>query len=536
MAFEKVLLYITDELAYAYEWDEGNVVSENSFNRDGMGIVQFGKYLSERKENIFTILLNSVDEEYKLVTMPHVIKRRKLLLQRNIDRNYRQHVYKYGVVQGRESFGKKEDQVLLSAVANDTILNTWMQPVVERKISISGICSMPLVTEKVVEKLSIKSKMLLVVTRDTQGLRLTYLNEGKFKISRLVKTEKIDLDEVKQEIDDEIEKTLLYLGRMRLVYSDQKPDILFIGSKKLCQLMSDGLENSGTKTAEWMVFDSDVIATKMGLPNASIRDESATIDMFIRLILCNKPINHYANSEHARYYNTRRMRRPLELASATLLVLLSLAAGMMFIDSQVLEVQSEEASRNVKVLEAKYLASKAKLPDYPVPADAVSAGVKTIELLLNERPDLRKPLVVLSQTISNFENIQLDFLQWSLEKREVVGAVVEDQVQPEVVSDDPTEMGDVDVDAEGVKHWVEVITLNGKLKKFNGNYTSANNMIDKLVGVLNDKPAFQSVLATQKPVNQKPEKRISGRAGKQTGIEEFAEFSLEIITHAAKHS
>jgi len=533
MATRKVTLLITDSDLVAYEWDSNGLVNQTTYSKDAVGIIQFGKYLDDHKAVMFSILLNSVEEEYQLKTMPHLAKKQKYLLKNNIDRTYREFTYKYGIVQGRESFGKKEDIILLMSMPNAAVIDVWVQPLLDRKISITGINSLPLSTEIVVQKLAVKLSKLLVITRDNNGLRLTYLDGKKFKISRLVKTEKCTKEEVLQEIYDEVDRTLLYLGRLRLLFPDQKTDILFIGSKYLCQSLDNGNNYTNNNVNSWLIFDADLISKKLNLSN-TLRDDSVAMDLFTYTFLNSDSLNHYANEDHLRYFRSRKLRFPLEMTSASLFLLLALYSAVMYIDAQVLEGQRIKVQSDSKLVASRLFAIESQLPVYPISADAVRAGVQSVETLLVEKPNMQHALFLLSKTIKEQKNIHLDFLQWGIEKREVVGEINENMDQ--VVMEDSTEMTDVDVDAESAKRWVQVIIVKGRLVKFGGNYTLANKEVDGLVNSLNKVDEFHSVVATQKPINQKPEKRITGRAGEQGSRGEYAEFSLEIITDDSKLS
>ncbi len=530
MADKSVILYMTDDSITAFECERKAIVAKTPFHRDGKGIIQFSTFIAKHKEMPFLFLLNTVEEEYKLDTMPYVEKKQSMLLQRHLLKKYRENQFKFGVIQGREHFGKKEAKILLAAIGNDACLSSWLQPLLENKVSISGIYSLPMCTENIANILDNITEKLLVVSFDSCGLRLTYLDEGNFKISRLIKIETTDTTKIVQEINAEIEKTLKYLGRIRLVFADQKPDVLFIANRNICEIIKLSKE-SETNTSQWFFCDEAYIAQKLGINI----EESVVTELFVHTLLNTKVTNHYANQSHTRYYRTRRLRRPIEISSAAFLLVMTLISGVIFIDSQVLDVKLGQLLQKVNVTNAKLAASQASLPDYPVKADALKSGVEAIDTLIKEKPKLKQSLLALSRTLSAFPNIELEYLQWSIAERNVQQE--SNESEPEVyASDDPTEMADVDVNSETEKRWVQVINIQGKLSKFDGNYTLANKSVDELIKKIEKNKAFYSAYATKKPVSHKPEEKINGTTGNQQKHNEVAEFSLEIVINESELS
>jgi len=533
MSTEKVILYFTDDGISVFDWDDKVLISHTSFDiNDEHSSDKFQQFIETHLKVPFYIMINSVEEEYKLDTMPYVARKKQILLDRYVNRNYRGNTFKFGEIQGREQNGDKQNQILVSAISNEERLKSWVDILLKHKCSIAGIYSLPLLTEKLVEKIPIVSKKLLVVTFDQNGLRLSYLAENKFKISRLAKLELDDTSQTQSAINDEIDKTLRYLGRMRLVFPDQKPDMLLIAPNNICKPFQDNPSENIKQSGIWHIWNSEFLCNS--LKSSSIEDKSVVTDLYMQILLTSKTKDHYATHIHTRYFRSRNFRKPLTWSSVAFFVMLFIFSGIMLIDAHILDLQLEKSNQNIKLVESKLTENKKKLPDFPVPADTVRSGVESVNVLLTEQPDLKGSLISLSKTLSQFSNININYLHWSVQKREIIVEKIE-SAEPEEF-DDPTEMADVDVNEESAKKWVKIITLQGNLVNFKGNYAAANHVIDNLVNSIAASKAFHSVIATQKPINQKPEKRITGVAGNRSTGDNLASFSLEIITRDAKLS
>jgi len=536
MMSNETILYVTDNALVVFECKDDLIFKTETFSRDGIGIVQYGKFLSEHTKDTFAILLNSVEEQYKLDNIPHISKRQNLLLSRQLNKQFRGNSYRYGTIQGRETFGKKEDKILLTTVGNEELLTTWLKPLLDRKISVVGIFSLPLLTEKVTSQLGLNKEKLLVVTLDSTQLRLTFLDGNQFKVSRSIRATTNDPGTMCQEINDEIVKTLRYLGRIRLLSPNQKCDILFISSNKVTQIVSNNPENNAT--GEWIYLDSDDINSITGQHSHSSDDNFMITELFLYIYKNAKPTNHYATASHTRYYNTKRLKRPIILSSAAILLILMLFSAVLLIDTKVLDIQLAKTSHKLQIIKSNLAISESKLPDFPLNADTVKASVSAVNKLLAEQPRLKRPLIVFSNIFSEFENFEIDYLRWNIDRREVEDT--NPDIKDQHVSDDDTEMADVEVDTEMKIKWVPVITVTGKLQNFSGNYVSANISIEKLINKLKKNTIFHSVVATKKPISNSPEEKIDGAitvGQKNKNItNEYAEFSLELVINESEIS
>jgi hypothetical protein len=89
-------------------------------------------------------------------------------------------IYTYGVIQGRESQGRRDDLGLFIALNNPNLLQPWLNLIITFKIPLAGIYSLPLLSENLLKYLPKAPYTLLVAhtppmgTHSAAGLRQSF--------------------------------------------------------------------------------------------------------------------------------------------------------------------------------------------------------------------------------------------------------------------------------------------------------------------------------------------------------------------------
>jgi hypothetical protein len=105
---------------------------------------------------------------------------------------YRETPFRHHEVQGRESDGRRDDIVLLSALTNPSSVQPWVEALEQLQMPLAGLYSTTLLSEDLVHKLKLHNEHLLLVTQQSAGWRQSYFQNGMLKFSRL--TPAIDRD------------------------------------------------------------------------------------------------------------------------------------------------------------------------------------------------------------------------------------------------------------------------------------------------------------------------------------------------------
>jgi len=177
---KKHILYQSDDELQAF-WIVGKKITKSQcFQKVSNGEAEFSQYLKRHAKTPIYWLIDTKQETYQTTLMPHVLgKEHRELMAHKVKRLFDQTVYTYGIVQGREMQGRRDDRVLF--IAN---------VITRHKVPLVGIYSLPLLTQNLLKYLP-QSYYTLLVTYTPQsnqpaGLRQSFFIQQKLQFSRLI--------------------------------------------------------------------------------------------------------------------------------------------------------------------------------------------------------------------------------------------------------------------------------------------------------------------------------------------------------------
>lgn len=213
----RTVLYISARGMLTVHMSRGQPVSLDAFiseaeasDPDASGIpsvAEFEQWLIERRHHRFDVLIDSVDEQQHLETLPalsfgdrHALIKRKLI-QRFRDTDFT--TYKLKAI--REN-GKRRLSVLLLALRGEEHFKPWLDMLTRHRVRVDSLVSPTLLTEALVERIKPGGSGLLV-SLNPAGLRQTVVIDGRVRFSRLAAL----LTDEADEIQAEVTRTLQYL-------------------------------------------------------------------------------------------------------------------------------------------------------------------------------------------------------------------------------------------------------------------------------------------------------------------------------------
>ena len=186
LAKRRVLL-LSGNGATLYRFSSGQADEPLTFGADDIGVGGFAEYLRLTAPDPVYVMVDIVEEDFRLDTVPHVFGRdRSAVLKNKQTRLFRDSRYAQSVFQGRESDGRKDDRVLFSSIIRPELLEPWLAQLARLKVPVAGIYSLPLVSGQLVKHIPLNAENALLVTLQARGgLRQTFFDGGHLKVSRL---------------------------------------------------------------------------------------------------------------------------------------------------------------------------------------------------------------------------------------------------------------------------------------------------------------------------------------------------------------
>jgi hypothetical protein len=487
-----LMLFLSADHLHAQHMEGGKIVLQRDFTDTPDGRENFVSFLQTVRCPTY-LLTDLIEEDFRHEIVPHLSGgNRTALLQRKFDQFYRGTTFHQATLLQRQSTGRRDDDMLFSALTNPTLIMPWLNLMLEQKTPLAGIYSVPQISAPLV-KSHPSNYLLLISWEKFSGLRQTYFSEHRLQISRLtpVHTELTFRDAVV----NELARTYQYLKSLSLLPSGQTLDVLI-----LCHADDRNELHSKLPDDADVHYDfADIEEIGRQLKISYRFTDSDASQIFLHQLVARPPKTQYANATHTHYFTLWQLRRVLNVASVTLF------AGMILWSAGNLWQSSGSAS------EAASLNNQAQLtlneaqkiihafPNTYAPAADMKAGVIIKHRLDQFALHPQDILAPISTVLVRHKQIELDAISWKMDATE--------PVESNTLAEVPA----------------LVITLKGHLANFAQDYRAALNYLDRFQHDLSMQ-GYRVTMLT-KPLDVSPSGSI---ADQREARENTLEFSLKI--------
>ena len=311
----KWVYIIQDKEIVVRSWREDRFGEEQVFSQSAAGQTEFGIFLSrpDLEQHTAYVLVDLIDEELQTHNIPGLRgAARKGLIERRLERLFRQTSYRRAVTQGRVSGGA--ERILFSGLTSPHLVRPWLQILQEKNIRIAGMWSIALLSSLLLHKIAPLSTNVLFVSLNSAGQRQTFFSSGQPLVSRLVPRQYGDIKQAAEAIYSETGRTRLYLNGLRLLSRELPLDVFVLCSAQLFDLLRSEPQKIIGSTIQPVAIDK--LTTAAGLCGSLPIGEMELL--FAQYLLQKTPRNQYATPEELksiRYFVAKKMF-PDEVAAA----------------------------------------------------------------------------------------------------------------------------------------------------------------------------------------------------------------------------
>lgn len=365
----RILLYLSAAGASCALYRRGtlNEVRNLPFGEEGWEA--FNDYLLRHPEQPIAIAVDTVDEVYRQEPLPraHGADRREMT-----DRRLRQLVhhspYRAALRQGAVAGPTAHERYLLMGLTNAEIIRPWLDIAHMRAAHLVGIWLLPALAIPLARQFRLETGRLLLVSEQTGGLRLTYLDGGELRFSRLAPVDGSPYENPLQSYAEEIERTRLSLVGQRLLARAEPLRTLLIDPLNTLQELHALLPASAGFRCETLARAA--LLDTLHLPPALLAE--STDALYLRL-LANAPrgANLMTREQHA-ITRAHWLRRGIRFFAAAWFGASVMLSAILLLDSLRLEHQASQHRQT----ETRFRAEEAQLLN---PAGGVDAVKKRLE-------------------------------------------------------------------------------------------------------------------------------------------------------------
>lgn len=445
------------------------VVDGQTFEPGEEGFAAFEHYAQQYIRKPVRLLVDLIEEDFHLDTVPHVVgSDRKALHQRLLNKYLRNAEHRFIQVQGRETDGRKDDQVLVAGISNSELLKPWLNILDHCKIALAGIHSLPLLAQSALKPLGIDDAPTLLMTQqvETSFRHSLYLN-GQLKVSRLAQALGDEQDSPAAIALREIEKTRRFFENQRLLATGERLQLCLLGNARFIHALKEQAQHEQkTHLINQLQFRQ--------LPE----DQDFAEVFFVEHLAQQRwQRNHYGHDQNLRIYYHKLAARSVLLLALLLFIAAIIATAYYLYLEQRERQATPQLIEQAEVYRQRYDARTGELAELQVEAIDVEYSVNALERMEQRYGQYPQQfLLALADASKDFIEVNYQDIQWRLRL-------------PPLDPDGYGEPEPAGFQAE----------LDGVLIDFADSPRKALQEVNSLIFALRDYPGFESVVATKMP-------------------------------------
>ncbi len=488
----KTLLFLSTDHFQAYSLEKGVLKDGQNFSDNAEGREQFSEYLKHHHAPAY-LLTDMIEEDFRQETVPHLTgSSQNALIQRKFEQYYRNTPFRLAKLQQRQEEGRRDDEMLFSALTNPARITAWLDPLLVNHIPLAGIYSLPHVSDPLIREVN-SDHLLLLSWEKNAGLRQTYFLNKRLRFSRL--TPLNANNSFSDAIATETARTHQYLHSLSLAPAGEMLNVLIIcHADDRAQLELQLLKSEEMRYAYLDIEDlGHRIKSKDHYP-----DSDAT-KLFLHLVASKPPRSQYANASHTHFFRLWQIRHGLFVLAA-LTAFVSMIWGTILLqeatsyasDSEPLKAQISHLNHDTQQILASF-------PNTSVPAADMKSAVTLLRKLQYYSAPPQEILDGLASTLDKFPRIRTGKLSWKN-------------------SGAPADMG-------ATSYPAQVISFSGELADFRNDYRGELDYLERFQQALT--LSGYIVTSTKMPLDVSSKGSISADISDST--DKPAEFSLQLV-------
>jgi hypothetical protein len=521
----KRLLYFTGYRMVAQEWSGRKLESSVYFEPDEQGLDLFGAYLRSFKGEPVRLMVDLIEEEFRQVKIPLLRgSDRKAILARNYVKYFRNSKYIYSISQSVEKKDRKEENVLLMGLTNQNLLDPWLKIVEDSRTPLSGILSLPLVSQDYIGELESENSAVILVSQQVpSNLRQSVFVNGKLILSRLVPIASFYQGDYAADVIRDIESTQRYLISQRIVERADRISIQIFTNKRHNEKLK--IKCAAENYADFKIHLINELLKKGKIEIFDDQDFSS--GLFCYLAIKKTMANHYAVHQERRYYQHYLADIFMKFASIALV-----SAGIGLAATNLAEGWNySNSTTETDLIEQKYKSKYKQLSEGIVDSTTSTTSmqnvVEVVDLIQKRYlSDPEQLLSLVSRDISIFPDIRVKNMQWFTSKFAESGSIQQASWSRKTNKKKTANQKK----RSNPKGFFEIAIVEGRLLNFDGDYRYALSVIDDLEKALNESGNYYLVEIIKRPLDIEPENTLSGdvSAGDRGGKETVAALSFRV--------
>jgi len=390
-------------------WRRGRLADLRRFSDDEKGHAAFEAYLRNTPRSTVSIIVDSIDEDYRTETLPHASSGdRAQLISRKLRQLFRSTPYTAAGLQEQKAARRREDQYLFAAITRPEMLTPWLRVLNALRVPITGIYLLPVVTLSAIDRVGIKRPNLLIVSKNESGLRQTFCKNGRMRVSRLTPPRDVSAQSTAF-YAEEINSTRMYLDALTVTHVDDIITVLILDHDGSLSGLPDAITRH-RPNAECIHLGPSELQTSLGINRFDISSCPDAVHLY--LLATSRPVMNLAPSSLMTRLQVHVVGKAIYAASAAVLaigVLWSLVNAVLIVRADGEVTRLTQQTRN---FQTQYQAVTQRFPESPASSELLRDSVEAAKQMDSLRRTPRALMLVLGSVLNGSPDIGLNRVEW----------------------------------------------------------------------------------------------------------------------------
>lgn len=405
----KLFACISGNNATVARWRRGRLADLRRFSDDEKGRSAFETYLRNTPKSTVSIIVDSIDEDYRSETLPHASSSdRAQLISRKLRQLFRSTPYASAGLQEQTTARRREDQYLFAAITRPELLAPWLKVLNTLRVPITGIYLLPVISLAAIERIGVKRPNLLIVSKNESGLRQTFCKNGRLRVSRLTQTRDTSTQNTGF-YAEEINSTRMYLDALTVTHVDDIISVLILDHDGALEDLPDAIKRH-RPNAECIRLGPAELEKSLGINRLDVGSCADAVHLY--LLATTRPTLNLAPPTLKTRLQVHFVGKMIYAASAAVLAIgvvwsLINAALIMRAGSEVTDLTQQ--ARN---FQTQYQAVTQRFPETPASSEVLHDSVEAADKMYAQRRTPRELMLVLGSALNDLPDIGLNRLEW----------------------------------------------------------------------------------------------------------------------------
>jgi hypothetical protein len=449
------------------------------------------------------VLADLMDEHFRYDQIVHVSgSDRAALIKRKLDFSFRNTRYRLGHVTSREQSGRKLDNLLLTAINKQDLVDYWVNLLLDEKRAIASVTSTPWLLRNYLplSKLDKEQDLLLIsVDHISCALRQSYFQAGKLLFSRLANVVPNASTNLAEELNYETLQIRQYLERIQFVNYEAPLKIQVLSTLDTTQL------NLTPYTTDTNLFELNNVQLQCRrFVAGEFQDDATTLHHLLALTLNSGNIsNTYGSGEMTHYFDMRQLSKRISIAAGVVLAGALMACAPKLVSLLNKQEQQQRVAQQTAPLLRQHEAIAAQFPKNELPSAEIAQLVESSALFEKQAYDPFAAMNIVSAAFSQVSGLQLQSIRWELIEK-TTDSSTRASTAPRLRN---TIMLKPLTDALLVERTQIKLSLSGEAYS-PSSFRSAQEQVQALIANIQAQPGI-TIVATQLPVDVRTDVKVS---------------------------